>query len=469
MRMPVPAAVGPGGRVGNEGPGPAEPALAADGPGPRAPALRGRVGEERPRALELEGKAEGEGAGPRELVPAAEGPRGKAGKEGKGPGPSNVPAPAAGWPEGKARDEGTGPRELAPTAEGPEGKAEGEEEPRPAPVSATMGPGGKAERGEAGARPPGRPAAGGLKSKAEEEGAKPATPAPEDVESEGEGGPKLSGPAPAAVRPEGRARERGRTGAAASAPRAGKGGKRTGAAAEAFPKGGAGGKGKEGAKPEPEEGGGRAKTIEEPGEGGRAASTPPKAEGEGPRAEKKDESGEATGDNKKVLRADRPVAETRGAGGQPGEPGAPRGGAKLSGPAEEAPRAAPSLERGLLPAKSNEFIVLHTIKQQEFTSSAQRARFKYSRVQANSNSSRNAPEARGNAQQTRRRVQTHREKNLFVVPLHDGVKGQTSAAFGKRRGAGIRQLPCHSISRAPSQQPRPHAIAALPMDVGHPS
>ena len=113
--------------------------------------------------------------------------------------------------------------------------------------------------------------------------------------------------------------------------------------------------------------------------------------------------------------------------------------------------------------------VLHTIKQQEFTSSAQRTRFKYSRAQANSNSSRNAPEARGNAQQTRRRVQTYREKNLFVVPLHDGVKGQTSAAFGKRRGAGIRQLPCHSISRAPSQQPRPHAIAALPMDVGHPS
>jgi hypothetical protein len=119
--------------------------------------------------------------------------------------------------------------------------------------------------------------------------------------------------------------------------------------------------------------------------------------------------------------------------------------------------------------KSNEFIVLHTIKQQEFTSSAQRARFKYSRVQANSNSSRNAPEARGNAQQTRRRVQTYREKNLFVVPLHDGVKGQTSAEFGKRRGAGIRQLPCYPISGAPSQQPRPHAIAALPLDVGHPS
>ena len=140
-----------------------------------------------------------------------------------------------------------------------------------------------------------------------------------------------------------------------------------GAAVRALPEEETGGKGREGAKPEPEEGGGRARTGEEPGERGRVASAPPKAEGEGPRAERKDAPGEATGDNRKVLRADRPVAETRGAGGQPGEPGAPRGGAKLSGPAEEAPRAAPSLERGLLPAKSNEFIVLHTIKQQRFT------------------------------------------------------------------------------------------------------
>jgi len=111
-----------------------------------------------------------------------------------------------------------------------------------------------------------------------------------------------------------------------------------------------------------------------PGEkakGGRAVASPPKTDEGGPKAERRDSPGEATGDNSTVLRADRPVAEMRGAAGQPGEPRAPGGGAsrgELSGwTAEKAPEGAPSFERGLLPAKSNEFIVLHTIKQQRFT------------------------------------------------------------------------------------------------------
>jgi hypothetical protein len=179
-----------------------------------------------------------------------------------------------------------------------------------------------------------------------------------------------------------------------------------------------------------ERGSGAAERAETEGKTEETAKNAPES-GRGERLSREEEraavaaesSKRETGERKTVSDSERLVAAPTGAGKQSGR--GRLGVDKTPGSGKGAPEAPTSFERGLLPAKSNEFIVPYTIKQQRRSKIyLNRREQRAFNSRAPEQAPRNRPEAHADAPERLRAGNQSCQESKKKMALHDDVKSQ---------------------------------------------